>query len=124
MPKYKEAILEIVNGSQRHLTAEQVFALMREQYPSIAMATVYNNLNRLHEQGAIRKIGFDGGPDRFDRNTRHDHLVCKRCGRIADLEFTELSEELAAFIGSPVEGYDLKVYYTCPACQEELAAQA
>ena len=124
MPKYKEAILEIVNGSQRHLTAEQVFALMREQYPSVAMATVYNNLNRLHEQGAIRKIGFEDGPDRFDRNTRHDHLVCKRCGRIADLEFTELSEELAAFIGSPVESYDLKVYYTCPACQEELAAQA
>lgn len=46
MTKYAKKILEIVESSRSHLTAEQVFEQLREAYPSVVLATVYNNLNR------------------------------------------------------------------------------
>lgn len=118
MPKYKEEILAIVNASHEHPTAERIFTLMREQHPAIAMATVYNNLNRLCEAGSIQRIHLQDGPDRFDRAVRHDHLVCSSCGHISDVSVGELTSELSECLGLTIEGYDLRMYYTCPSCAE------
>ena len=49
------------------------------------MATVYNHLHQLCEAGQIRRICVDGQPDRYDRMVRHDHLVCRKCGRLTDI---------------------------------------
>ena len=49
MTKYAKQILEIVQASRSHLTADQVFLQLREVYPKVALASVYNNLNRLCE---------------------------------------------------------------------------
>ena len=50
-------ILEIVSGSNEHLTAEQIFLRMKEITGKISLATVYNNLvSFLHQQGLIRKL--------------------------------------------------------------------
>ena len=78
--RYGEKILEIIRSSETHMTAEQVFFTLKQSCPSVVLATVYNNLNSLYQQGKIRKISVEGCPDRYDRNTRHDHLVCRRCG--------------------------------------------
>ena len=56
MAKYSSGILEIVNREGGHMTAEQVFLEMKRQYPSVVMATVYNNLNSLCAQGVIRRL--------------------------------------------------------------------
>ena len=94
MTKYAKKILEIVESSRSHLTAEQVFEQLREAYPSVVLATVYNNLNRLWEEGRIRKISVEGMPDRYDRIVRHDHLVCRKCGRLLDVDLGALTEQL------------------------------
>ena len=60
MTKYAKKILEIVEASRDHLTAEQVFMQLRETYPTVVLATVYNNLNRLWEENRIRKVSLEG----------------------------------------------------------------
>ena len=75
MSKYTKKILEIVQASRDHMTAEQIFGTLRQTYPSVVRATVYNNLNRLCEEGKIRKISLEGMPERYDRIQRHDHLI-------------------------------------------------
>lgn len=85
MTKYAKQILEIVQASRSHLTADQVFLQLREVYPKVALASVYNNLNRLCEEGLVRRVPVEGMPDRYVRMERHDHLVCKECGRLADV---------------------------------------
>ena len=82
MTKYAKAIYEIVEASRSHMTADQIFETLRKRYPSVVLATVYNNLNKLWEEGYIRKVAVEGQPDRYDRTERHDHLVCKVCGRL------------------------------------------
>lgn len=77
MTKNANMILEIVSGSNEHLTAEQIFLRMKEITGKISLATVYNNLSFLHQQGLIRKLTLGDGPERYDRPVRHDHMICR-----------------------------------------------
>ena len=54
--KYGTQILEIVSSSHSHMTAEEIFLALRQVYPTVVLATVYNNLNRLLQEDLIRKI--------------------------------------------------------------------
>lgn len=118
MTRYGQNILEIINMSEDHMTAEQVFFALKKRFPAVAMATVYNNLNSLYEQGHIRKISVEGQPERYDKNTRHDHLICSGCGRLMDISLADLTGELERQVGFPIEGYDLKIRYLCPDCRK------
>ncbi len=115
--RYKDTILEIINASTEHLTAEQIFLSLKRQFPSVVLATVYNNLNTLYAQGKIRKISMEGYPDRYDKIVRHDHLICCQCGKLADVYLSDITGELEQQIGFSIEGYDLKIRYLCPECR-------
>lgn len=118
MTRNGEQILDIINRSTDHLTAEQIFFQMKQIAPKIVLATVYNNLNMLYEQGLIRKVSVEGNPDRYDKAVKHDHLVCKKCGALSDKTFSDLTESLSAQLGEPILSYDLKVSYLCPKCRK------
>ena len=114
--KYAKKILEIVTHSSTHPTAEQVFEELRRSYPKVVLATVYNNLNRLWEEGRIRKVSVEGMPDRYDHIRRHDHLVCHRCGRLLDVDLGDLTRTLERRAGRAILSYDLKLLYLCEEC--------
>ena len=115
--RYNKVILDIINNSDTHLTAEQVFFVLKKEYPAVALATVYNNLNSLCQQGKIRKISVEGCTERYDKNTRHDHLVCRRCGKLSDIHLEDITEQLKKQVGFEIDGYDIKVQYLCPECR-------
>ena len=85
----------------------------------MVLATVYNNLNRLWEEDRIRKISVEGMPDRYDRIVRHDHLVCRKCGRLLDVDLGDLTAQLEQKAGIPILSYDLKLVYLCDACRKQ-----
>lgn len=115
--RYGDLILEIINQADTHMTAEQIFFALKKQYPSVVLATVYNNLNSLYQQGKIRKISVEGYPDRYDKTVRHDHLVCRCCGKLADVYLSDLTSLLEKQVGFSIDGYDLKLQYLCPECR-------
>ena len=80
MTKYAQQILDLVLCSTEHPTAEQIFLQMKQENSKIAQATVYNNLNALVADGKLIRLSQPGAPDRYDNTTRHDHLICTRCG--------------------------------------------
>lgn len=116
--KYAKKILELVETSRSHMTADQIFMELRKTYPTVVLATVYNNLNRLWEENQIRKISVEGMPDRYDRTQRHDHLVCKKCGKLLDVDLGDLTAQLEKKAGIPILAYDLKLMYLCDECRE------
>lgn len=120
--RYENSILEIITTGNSHMTAEQIFFTLKQTYPSVVLATVYNNLNSLLHQGKIRKISVEGQADRYDKNTRHDHLFCRQCGRLSDIYLSDLTADLERQTGLSIEGYDLKIQYLCPQCRAELGA--
>ena len=119
MTKYGKKILENVSSSGSHMTAEEIFDALRQTYPSVVLATVYNNLNRLWQENRIRKVSVEGMPDRYDRIQRHDHLVCKRCGRLLDIDLGDLTSQLEQKAGISILSYDLKLTYVCEDCQNK-----
>ena len=119
MTKNAEYILEIINNSKNHPTAEQIFLLLKEKNEKAVLATVYNNLSWLYGHGLIRKISAEGNPDRYDRTERHDHLICRCCGRITDVMLGDLTAELQAQLGVRMLSYDLRMNCICPDCQKK-----
>ncbi|MBQ3639623.1 MAG: transcriptional repressor [Clostridia bacterium] len=120
MTKQRELILQILTHSDRHLTADEVFFLAKLQMPSIAMATVYNNLNAMTEAGMISRVHVDGSADCFEKGTEpHDHLRCTSCGKLANVSLPWLKDRLFQAVGTDISGYDLTVHYICPECRRK-----
>ena len=114
---YGEMILQIIQSSKDHPTAEEIFLKMKEQGSHVALATVYNNLARLIDEDRIRKVIGRGASDRYDRVERHDHLMCERCGKLMDFRFSDLKAHLQEQVAAEVLDYDLRVRVICPDCR-------
>ncbi len=81
-----ERIRRHLVSNKNHPTAEQIFKYVRKDIPSITLATVYRNLNKLESMGEAIKLEVNG-EYRFDGDiAHHEHCICKKCGRIIDLE--------------------------------------
>lgn len=119
MTRYRSSVLQLINDSRDHLTAEQIYTKMKQLYPAIVQATVYNNLNKLTEDGEIIRLKVDGGPDHYDRKIRHDHLVCTECGMISDITLPDLSSMIMEETGCEEFSYDLQVKWICPECRKK-----
>src|ERR1051325_1576831 len=93
LTRQRRIVLDVVLGSEDHLTANEVFDASRKVMPTISQATVYNSLRYLKDAGLISEIPFGNGASRYDRETsRHDHAICKGCGRLADFDLPETAE--------------------------------
>lgn len=121
MTRQRELILQILNHSDRHLTADEVFFLAKLQMPSIAMATVYNNLNAMTDAGMLNRVHVDGSADCFERTVDpHDHLRCDVCGKLANVTIPGLKSRLRDAVSSDITGYELTIHYVCPECRKKL----
>ena len=94
MTKYEKRIYEIVNQSSSHMTVEQIYQILKADFPSVVLATVYYNLNKLYRDRFINKISVEGMTDRNDKIVKHDHIVCKNCGKLTDIQFEDLTDTL------------------------------
>ena len=117
MTRYAKQVLDLINQSNGHMTAEQIFLELKKTQPKVVQATIYNNLNSLCQEGLIRKLSLEGSPDRYDTIRKHDHLVCRTCGALSDITFHDITMDLEKQLGEAIMYYDLKVFYLCPKCR-------
>ncbi len=118
MTKNAKIVLEMVNSSHEHLTAEQIYKRLENTENRMSVATVYNSLNSLCDEGLIRRLVLAEQSERYDKLLRHDHLVCKRCGAVRDVFFDDLTAKLNKACGESIEGYDLNMHYICESCRD------
>ena len=77
-------------GKKTHPTMEEMYSGIREENPTISLATVYKNVNLLKERGMVIEINMPNGKMRYDYLSHpHIHLVCKSCGCVEDLDYDE-----------------------------------
>ena len=83
--KQKQLILETLKKDKSHPTILELYEEIKEIDPSLGQATVYRNVNKLVEEGKVKKIITDSGCH-FDCDCNfHYHLACNKCGRILDI---------------------------------------
>ena len=74
--KQRDLILNIINNSYNHLTAEEVYEIARKEISNISLGTVYRNLIVLTNLRKIRKIKTFDAKDHYDRMHKHNHFIC------------------------------------------------
>jgi Fur family transcriptional regulator, iron response regulator len=80
------AVAEYALQTDEHPSAEQVYARVRERFPMVSRATVYNTLNLLVEKGLLRQLTLAEGRVVFDPNMeRHHHFIDEATGTIHDV---------------------------------------
>ena len=120
MTRQRALILDILQASRGHLTAEEIFVQARQTMPNIARGTVYRNLKLMEQSGEVGRLEMSDGPDLYDRTpTPHVHLLCDGCGTLSDVPVVGLVKELETAIGTEVRGYQLTIRYLCPACRRK-----
>ena len=116
----RQVVLQVVRGTEAHLTAAEIYDAARALLPSISYATVYNSLRFLRDEGLISEITFGNSASRYDRETgRHDHAVCTECGRLTDFDLSETAAllKLAARRSKfKPQSVHLTLYGLCPDC--------
>ena len=122
LTKQRRSVLRVIRGSDKHLTASEVFENARRLLPGISFATVYNSLRYLKKEGLIGEIRFGADATRYDRKlTRHDHAICNNCGNLVDLELPlpdGLLEEAADRSKFKAESIEFTLRGLCPQCNK------
>lgn len=116
------AILQQLVDSKDHLSAEEIFNAIHDQYPMIGLATIYKTINLLTEIGEITELNFINQATRFEmkETPSHPHFICKRCGCVIDLEhqlLSELPDKVSLDTGLKIVNARLDFYGICPNCQ-------
>ncbi|PJK15757.1 transcriptional repressor [Chryseomicrobium excrementi] len=119
----RHAILEYIIQSMTHPTADDIYRALESKFPSMSVATVYNNLRVFRESGLVKELTYGDSSSRFDFVTNdHYHMICTGCGKIVDFHYPGLDEveQLASHLtGFEVESHRLEVYGTCPSCKQQ-----
>jgi Fe2+ or Zn2+ uptake regulation protein len=113
-------IAEELTRLDRHVSAEEVRAAVADRLPNVSLPTIYATLDVLEECGLVRRIAAGRERALFDAgDPGHHHMVCRRCGRVEDLEApAKLSPALAAAAdrGFRADGAEVVVRGLCARC--------
>lgn len=116
------AICKLVINSTEHPSAESIYSLLKKEFPTISLATVYKTFHLLNELGLIQQIGIEDGKIRIDPNQKlHINLVCTKCGQITDYHTDSFSQQWAKIIKELAitpAGQLINIYYLCEKCDK------
>lgn len=123
----RQAVLDIITENDgEHLSCEEIFDLVREDHPEIGLATVYRTLLLLESMELVYKLNLDDGCSRYELNKnkedhRHHHLICTKCGAVAEVEedlLESLEEQILKSKGFIVKDHRVKFYGYCKNCSQ------
>jgi len=123
------AIARAVAANDRHPTVQDVHTMVRGDFPTMSLATVYNTLRSLVNAGVIADLPFAGGA-RFDSDpSPHINLVCSDCGSIVDAHeydpmLTRLTRSVSSRPDFRVDGHRFDFYGRCASCARDTAKPA
>ncbi len=126
-PQRKEILqIFIENKNDHHLSAEEVYEILKTKDFDFGLATVYRNVELLSSLGILSRVNFDDGRTRYELNSadprthQHHHLICLKCRKIIEFE-EDLLENLEKVIneksGFDIVNHEVKFYGYCSDCK-------
>src|SRR5690606_17732222 len=90
-PQREATVRVLLENEDDHLSAEDVYLLVKDKSPDIGLATVYRTLELLTELKVVDKINFGDGVSRYDLRQEgadhfHHHLICIECGTVDEIQ--------------------------------------
>ncbi len=111
-------LLRFIASKVGHFSAEDIYDALKEEYPSLSIATVYNNMSLFARLGIVQELRIKRDKVVYDtRPDPHDHFLCLICGNIYDIETPqrELPQEIE---GHKVYSAQTYYYGVCKNCRK------
>ncbi|EOW9527650.1 Fur family transcriptional regulator [Bacillus cytotoxicus] len=125
-PQREATVRVLLENEEDHLSAEDVYLLVKEKSPEIGLATVYRTLELLSELKVVDKINFGDGVSRYDLRQEgaqrfHHHLICTKCGAVQEIQedlLGEVEKKVERDWNFQVKDHRLTFHGICENCQE------
>ncbi|WP_121444029.1 Fur family transcriptional regulator [Brockia lithotrophica] len=125
-PQREATVRVLLEHEDRHLSAEEIFLLLKERVPDIGLATVYRTLELLSDLEIVYKVNFGDGVTRYDFRKEgmarhHHHLQCIRCGKVEEIHenlLADVEKLVEERYGFKVLDHRLTFLGICRECQE------
>lgn len=129
MTNQRLMVLDVIaDHPGEHLTAEEIYELVKIKYPEIGLATIYRTVQVLLDLRVIDKVSFDDGFARYElggedeeRHHCHHHAICRNCGAVMSFEddlLDLLEQAIYERMGFRVTDHEVKLYGYCDACEK------
>lgn len=121
----RELILDEFLRREQHISAEELYDIVKKRDRTIGQATVYRVLKLLCDAGLAREVDFGDGARRYEHefgHEHHDHLVCTSCGQtieVVDPAIETLQKALAEKYRFLLSNHEMYLYGTCKECLGE-----
>jgi Fur family ferric uptake transcriptional regulator len=119
----RDQIVQVFLRQEGHVSADDLFDLVRREAAGIGRATVYRTLQWMVDAGIARKVDFGEGRSRFEpsyRHPRHFHLICTTCHSSSEFlssDVESLMEEIAQLRNFAAAQSVVQIYGTCEQCR-------
>ncbi len=109
----REVVYSVLVGKRDHPTADEVFARVKVEMPTISLATVYNCLEALVQCNLVRQVNFERGPTRYCPNLHpHAHFHDEATGSTYDIDLPPgLLEQLRNQLPSGYRASDVEITF-------------
>ena len=126
----RQAILDVLKNTDEHLTAENIYFILKRKNIKVGLATIYRTLDLFYQNGIVNKINIGDGTIRYEYVDRerihHHHLVCIKCGKVMEytdeeepLFLEQLAERIKKNYGFSVLSHEIYLYGICKECNEK-----
>jgi Fur family ferric uptake transcriptional regulator len=116
----RRAVIEALDRSGDHLTAEELAEAVSDQYPDINLATIYRTLELLERLEIAFHVHLGHGPSRWHlADDVHHHLVCELCGKVVEIPdstFDPLRKRLRQDSGFVIDPHHFSLSGVCADC--------
>lgn len=124
----RRSILDIIIKTEgQHLTAEEIYELVKVECPEIGLATVYRTVLLLEELGAVCKLDLADGCSRYElvhqnEPHQHHHLICTNCGKVIEVQgdlLESLEKTIEEKYNFEIKNHSVKFYGLCSDCKNK-----
>ena len=100
----------ILDGKNKHFTAETIQKEVSTKGHNISLATIYNCLNKFVNVGLLKQIDQQGEVTIFDTNvSHHHHFLNQNTGELTDIEPDEITFSKFPKIPRGFQNYGVEV---------------
>ena len=121
----KQILKVLLDNQGEHLSAEDIYEILKEDNPGIGLATVYRTLELFCELGLVQQLDFDEERKRYEvegEGAHHHHLICLNCNQIIEFNdeiLEEFEQDLQQEYNFEVTEHKMKFYGYCEECREQ-----
>jgi len=105
-------------ASAGHSNIDEIYEDVKEQYPTLSLATIYKNISLMQENNVIIEVPMNREKSKYElKKDDHIHLICQECGDIQDKHITKEAQKALIIENFQLKNSQINLYGLCQKCQ-------